>query len=152
MTDLFMWEYEGKTEFGYKYEARFLTLMDPYLSKWRNEVTNLRPAKVVDADAVVLDKSDAAAAIAQGREMTHDELLARINAWDEDHYQCPPVVREESCSQAKSLALRAVVELHKPIQISNEQLCNACEEWTNEGQKQLFYPCPTIQAIEKELK
>ena len=33
--------------------------------------------------------------------MTHDELLARINAWDEDHYQCPPVVR----------ALRAVVEL-----------------------------------------
>ena len=74
--------------------------------------------------------------------MTHDELLARINAWDEDHYQCPPVVR----------ALRAVVEIHKPIQISNEQLCNACEEWTNEGQKQLFYPCPTIQAIEKELK
>ena len=52
MTDLFMWEYEGKTEFGYKYEARFLTLMDPYLSKWRNEVTNLRPAKVVDEDAV----------------------------------------------------------------------------------------------------
>ena len=49
-------------------------------------------------------------------------------------------------------AFRAVVELHKPIQISNEQLCNACEEWTNEGQKQLFYPCPTIQAIEKELK
>ena len=33
--------------------------------------------------------------------MTHDELLAKINAWDEDHYQAPPVVR----------ALRAVVEL-----------------------------------------
>ena len=33
--------------------------------------------------------------------MTHDELLAKINAWDEDYYQCPPVVR----------ALRAVVEL-----------------------------------------
>ena len=75
-------------------------------------------------------------------QVTHDELLAKINAWDEDYYQAPPVVR----------ALRAVVELHKPIQISNEQLCNACEEWTNEGQKQLFYPCPTIQAIEKELK
>ena len=55
MTELFMWEYEGKMEFGYKYEARFLTLTDPYLSKWRNEVTNLRPAKVVDEDAVVLD-------------------------------------------------------------------------------------------------
>ena len=146
MTDLFMWEYEGKTEFGYKYEARFLTLTDPYLSKWRNEVTNLRPAKVVDADAVVLDKSDAAAAIAQGREMTHDELLAKIDEEGEflvQHFDSKPIVHS---------ALRAVMELHKPIQISNEQLCNACEEWTNEGQKQLFYPCPTIQAIEKELK
>ena len=75
-------------------------------------------------------------------QVTHDELLAKINAWDEDYYQAPPVVR----------ALRAVVELHKPIQISNEQLCNACEEWTNEGQKQLFYPCPTIQEIEKAMK
>ena len=33
--------------------------------------------------------------------MSNDELLARINAWDEDYYQAPPVVR----------ALRAVVEL-----------------------------------------
>ena len=72
-------------------------------------------------------------------EMTHDELLAKI-----DGFSC--------CSGAHELALRAVVELHKPIQISNEQLCNACEEWTNEGQKQLFYPCPTIQAIEKRLQ
>ena len=70
--------------------------------------------------------------------MTHNELLAKIGS-----LTC--------CSGAHELALRAVVELHKPIQISNEQLCNACEEWTNEGQKQLFYPCPTIQAIEKEL-
>ena len=70
--------------------------------------------------------------------MTHDELLARL---DDYGFGVPPLN-----------ALRAVVELHKPIQISNEQLCNACEEWTNEGQKQLFYPCPTIQEIEKELK
>ena len=70
--------------------------------------------------------------------MTHDELLTKI-----DSFTC--------CSGAHEVALRAVVELHKPIEISNEQLCNACEEWTNEGQKQLFYPCPTIQAIEKEL-
>ena len=74
--------------------------------------------------------------------MTHDELLAEI---------------DERTSYLGNIdgiytALRAVVELHKPIQISNEQLCNACEEWTNEGQKQLFYPCPTVQAIEKELK
>ena len=70
--------------------------------------------------------------------MSNDELLAEIDSYA---YNYKP----------KS-ALRAVVELHRPIQISNEQLCNACEEWTNEGQKQLFYPCPTIQAIEKELK
>ena len=73
--------------------------------------------------------------------MTRDELLAAI---------------DERTSYLGNIdgiyfALRAVVELHKPIQISNEQLCNACEEWTNEGQKQLFYPCPTIQATEKEL-
>lgn len=72
--------------------------------------------------------------------MTHDELLAEIDRLD--------AVLTDSYGMS---ALRAVVELHKPIQISNEQLCNACEEWTNEGQKQLFYPCPTIQAIEKEL-
>ena len=71
--------------------------------------------------------------------MTHDELLDMIGS-----LTC--------CSGAHELALRAVVELHKPIQISNEQLCNACEEWTNEGQKQLFYPCPTIQEIEKAMK
>jgi len=46
-------------------------------------------------------------------------------------------------------ALRAVVELHKPDSTGG---CNACEQWTNEGAYQLPYPCPTIQAIEKELK
>jgi len=41
------------------------------------------------------------------------------------------------------------VELHKPDSTGG---CNACEQWTNEGAYQLPYPCPTIQAIEKELK
>ena len=86
--------------------------------------------------------------------MTHDELLARINAWDEDHYQCPPVVREESCSQAKSLALRAVVELIQEkqkflentkgdIPMTNQQL-GAREERTK-------LLAEIKQAIEKEL-
>ena len=75
--------------------------------------------------------------------MTHDELLAKLSS--------SQVFGKQFGAKAY-LALRAIVELHKPIQISNEQLCNACEEWTNEGQKQLFYPCPTIQEIEKELK
>ena len=74
-------------------------------------------------------------------EMTRDELLAKID--ERTTYL--------GNSDGLYFALRAVVELHKPIQISNEQLCNACEEWTNEGQKQLFYPCPTIQAITNRL-
>jgi hypothetical protein len=76
--------------------------------------------------------------------MTHDELLARINAWDEDHYQCPPVVR----------ALRAVVELIQKkqkflentkgdIPMTNQQL-GAREERTK-------LLAEIKQAIEKEL-
>ena len=70
--------------------------------------------------------------------MSNDELLAKINAWDEDYYQCPPVVR----------ALRAVVELHSARGgwdfqgVLQDQFCWDCA---------VEYPCPTIQAIEKEL-
>ena len=60
--------------------------------------------------------------------MTHDELLAKIN-----YFTC--------CSGAHELALRAVVELHKSETESPK--CSVCQE---------RYPCPTIQAIEKELK
>jgi hypothetical protein len=77
--------------------------------------------------------------------MTHDELLARINAWDEDYYQAPPVVR----------ALRAVVELIQKkqkflentkgdIPMTNQQL-GAREERTK-------LLAEIKQAIEKELK
>ena len=69
--------------------------------------------------------------------MTHDELLALINkgelgwfyGWMQD-------------------ALRAVVELHKPefIEFHDVTYCNEC---TNN--EIVNYPCPTIQAIEKEL-
>ena len=72
--------------------------------------------------------------------MTHDELLAEIDRLDK--------VLEDSYGMS---ALRAVVELHKPIEISGEELCDACEEWTNEGANYRVYPCPTIQVIEKEL-
>jgi hypothetical protein len=40
-------------------------------------------------------------------------------------------------------ALRAVVELHKPFKVNDIFLCD------NEP---LVYPCPTIQAIEKEFE
>ena len=70
--------------------------------------------------------------------MNHDELLAKLDELD------------HSCSVVgvTVAALRAVVEFHKPDSTGG---CNACEQWTNEGAYQLFYPCPTIQAIEKEL-
>ena len=68
----------------------------------------------------------------------------------------PPVMRDKGISYGERLvwgnywhkAIRAVIELHKPDSTGG---CNACEQWTNEGAYQLFYPCPTIQAIEKEL-
>ena len=77
--------------------------------------------------------------------MTHDELLAKINAWDEDYYQAPPVVR----------ALRAVVELIQKkqkflentkgdIPMTNQQL------GAREERAKLL--AEIIQAIEKELK
>jgi len=62
--------------------------------------------------------------------MTHDELLAKIN------YDIEGNPYDEYMS-----AIRAVVELHKP----DSNYCDACE-W------QHAYPCPTIQAIEAELK
>lgn len=75
--------------------------------------------------------------------MNHDELLALLSAKsdsDEVH------------------ALRAVVELHKPVMAftggydgeENELWAEQCNDCSNNGFSQ-EYPCPTIQAIEKEL-
>jgi hypothetical protein len=69
--------------------------------------------------------------------MTHDELLAKINYnWG------------KGASEPNSLALRAVVELHKPLTTPNNFThCPECQYGSAAGS----YPCPTIQAIEKEL-
>jgi len=77
--------------------------------------------------------------------MTHDELLAFIN---DEIEVCEPECYQHQRINTPWLALRAVVELHKPDSTGG---CNACEEWTNEGPYQLPYPCRTIEAIEKEL-
>ena len=61
--------------------------------------------------------------------MTHDELLTRL---DDYGFGVPPLN-----------ALRAIVELHKSC-CDLEELCNECNP-------NVPYPCPTIQAIEKEL-
>ena len=76
--------------------------------------------------------------------MTHDELLAEI---DER-------VSYLGNTDSVYIALRAIVELHKPIYDNScsdadccggpyPNLCDNCED---------DYPCPTIQAIEKELQ
>jgi hypothetical protein len=73
--------------------------------------------------------------------MKHDELLAKFDdlfAFDD-----------------KGHALRAVVELHKPRNVTDrniqgdvvtEQYCQVCEYLQG-----MNYPCSTIQVIEKEL-
>ena len=71
--------------------------------------------------------------------MTHDELLEIIDN---------QLIYSDKLGGIR--ALRAVVELHKPTEayFGDEIVCGACGnedfEWT--------YPCPTIQAIEKELQ
>jgi hypothetical protein len=73
-------------------------------------------------------------------EMTHDELLARIDnpdAWDSDGWGY------------LQKALRAVVELHEPRHPNpsmSTSVCAGCLHIT------LWERCPTIEAIEKELK
>jgi hypothetical protein len=70
--------------------------------------------------------------------MTHDELLIEINRRLE--------VALYNGDPQSIHALRAVVELHKPD--SNGDCCNVCLSWPIDHED---YPCPTIQAIEKEL-
>jgi hypothetical protein len=89
--------------------------------------------------------------------MTHDELLARLDGQIESSKvigcKCP------ACDNA--VALRAVVELHKPtddgLGCSYEFI--ECHDETGLGcdiprtcNQYKPYPCPTIQAIEKGLE
>jgi hypothetical protein len=91
--------------------------------------------------------------------MTHDELLAKVDeefgiiTFDENG--------KGLCNtlEAKGYyALRAVVELHKPVMAftggydgeENELWAEQCSDCSNNGFSQM-YPCLTIQAIEKEL-
>lgn len=82
--------------------------------------------------------------------MTHDELLAKINHIDSS----ADFIMDES-EQYFFKTLRAVVELHKPFMFNsnNPQLCcKSCDVIDDYGDiAPAPYPCPTIQAIEKEL-
>jgi hypothetical protein len=76
--------------------------------------------------------------------VTHDELLKQLSK----DWNGTPVLFQ---------ALYAVVELHKPEDNYGGDVCKYCFDmaWERSGlsmdNKQFNYPCPTIQAIEKEL-
>ena len=72
--------------------------------------------------------------------MTHDELLTRLFVTDKTNMTIEVIKWQ--------LALRAVVELHKrtPLDEQGDVCLNCCTDCLT------FYPCPTIQAIERELK
>ena len=77
--------------------------------------------------------------------MTREELLVKIN-----HFRVVPF-------DPLIDALRAVVELHKPLYYRKGEIetkgahCDECSKGSH-GENAVEYPCPTIQAIEKELK
>ena len=81
--------------------------------------------------------------------MTHDELLDYLR----EHEEYWTSLRAQRWAKVPAFnALRAVVELHKPYESKpwkpNSVLrCGECEDYAT-----VPYPCPTIQAIEKELK
>ena len=70
--------------------------------------------------------------------MTHDELLICVNM----------NAQTTGGLEQNTEALRAIVDLHKPLKFSDEQtMCVGCslKKFAHP------YPCPTIQTIEKEL-
>lgn len=82
--------------------------------------------------------------------MTHDELLAKMNK------EVEMAEFESACGDGNdprvARSLRAVVELHKPVE---DNRCEACYREEYFGGRHLEvgkYPCPTIQVIEKELQ
>ena len=94
--------------------------------------------------------------------MTHDELLAKIknNGTLETELVCTcphkEIVEIETRPHRNDKALRAVVELHKPIEEDGKLWCKheTCYnhvEFFERDDCTCDYPCPTIQAIEKEL-
>lgn len=73
--------------------------------------------------------------------MTHDELLAVINQVIADDVH--PVATQTA------QALLAVVELHRPNELSDIVLCHECN--SDMFGAAYIYPCPTIQAVEEKL-
>ena len=82
--------------------------------------------------------------------MTHDELLEKL---DSKLQVCTCDGWDNNCWENDNqpwLALRAVVELHEPINSIRGIVCRHC--FTDALHRTEFYPCPTIQTIERELE
>lgn len=77
--------------------------------------------------------------------MQYEKLLIKIGKPTNDGF--------EYCDISFNKALRAVVELHKAEELEIQGYpilcCVGC--WDDNGDQE-HYPCPTIQAIEKELQ
>jgi hypothetical protein len=90
---------------------------------------------------------------AAGEEMNYDDVLEFIQKDIND----AAFKRNEYYPSRSLLALKAIVELHKPIETTPPWFgdkylaCNHCEEWTNDGAYQSKFPCKTIQAVTLEL-
>lgn len=91
--------------------------------------------------------------------MTHDELLAKIDEQLTCYCGHPDLCDGvQSKEQAPSwYALRAVAELHKPKEEDGKlwcshEVCYNHVEFLERNDCDCSYPCPTIQAIEKELQ
>jgi len=82
--------------------------------------------------------------------MTHEELLEKIRVFlVATELQS---INEDFEGTKMLKALYAVVGLHKPINNPNFPDSNMWCWQCAEGRGYAKYPCPTIQAIEKELK
>ena len=73
--------------------------------------------------------------------MTHNDLVEAVNS---------PTFMNSRTLETPYIALRAVLELHKPEQINPTYL--VCTNCYDEESGPSDYPCDTIQAIEKELQ
>ena len=83
---------------------------------------------------------------------THHDLLVRIDADFNRAYQLTLSKELEKiiCRNLKSL--RAVVELHKPITTYDGLISCYCISNDEDSYWDRPYPCPTIQAIEEQMK
>ena len=80
--------------------------------------------------------------------MNHEELLTKIEDIRNNYLlETTSELAWERLADA-TRALRAVVELHKPNQNQEGAICSECKL---DATSLIYWPCPTIQTIEREL-